>query len=178
MRRIVIAIMSTISTLVMLFALDASHRSSVTTTLAAGGGSGRGSGTATGATGNTDTLGTGTTSSSSGAGANGNSTSSSAAGTTKTTTASKNYLGQSVMTRWGPVQVRITVKSGKIVASSAVVYPNSNGNDMEINGYALPVLDADAVTKQSADLDAISGATVTTEGYKQSLQSAIDRAHI
>ena len=82
------------------------------------------------------------------------------------------------MTRWGPVQVRITVQGGKITDSHAVVYPNNNGRDVEINSYALPVLDQEAVQAQSANIDMVSGATVTSGGYLQSLQSAIDQAHL
>jgi uncharacterized protein with FMN-binding domain len=82
------------------------------------------------------------------------------------------------MTRWGPVQVRITVQGGKITDSQAVVYPDNNGRDVEINSYALPVLDQEAVQAQSANIDMVSGATVTSGGYLQSLQSAIDQAHL
>jgi uncharacterized protein with FMN-binding domain len=83
-----------------------------------------------------------------------------------------------VQTRWGPVQVRITVVDGKITASEAVVYPNGNHEDEQINSFALPVLNQEAVAAQSANIDMVSGATVTSEGYLSSLQSAIDQAHL
>jgi uncharacterized protein with FMN-binding domain len=88
------------------------------------------------------------------------------------------YTGAAADTRWGPVQVRITVQSGKITASQAVQYPQNNGRDAQINGFALPVLGQEVVQQQSASIDSVSGATVTSDGYLQSLQSAIDQAHL
>jgi len=88
------------------------------------------------------------------------------------------FTGDVVDTRWGPVQVRITVRAGKISASEAVQYPRQNRRDAEINGHALPILDRDAVQQQSASIDTVSGATVTSDGYKESLQAAIDEAHL
>ena len=97
------------------------------------------------------------------------STSSSASGT---------YTGDAVSTRWGTVQVRITVVNGKITRSEAVQYPQGNGRDQEINAYAVPQLNQEVVQAQGAGIDAVSGATVTSDGYIQSLQSAIDQAHL
>jgi uncharacterized protein with FMN-binding domain len=88
------------------------------------------------------------------------------------------YTGDAADTRWGPVQVRITVQGGKISSSEAVQYPQNNGRDAEINGFALPVLNQEVVAQQSASIDTVSGATVTSDGYLQSLQSAIDQAHL
>jgi uncharacterized protein with FMN-binding domain len=88
------------------------------------------------------------------------------------------YTGSVADTRWGPVQVRITVQGGKISASHAVQYPQGTSRDAQINGAALPVLNQEAVQQQSASIDTVSGATVTSGGYLQSLQSAIDQAHL
>ena len=74
--------------------------------------------------------------------------------------------------------MQITVTGGKITAAQAVQYPNGNGRDAEINSYALPVLSQEAVQQQSAQIDTVSGATVTSDGYLQSLQSALDQAHL
>jgi uncharacterized protein with FMN-binding domain len=90
----------------------------------------------------------------------------------------KTYTGEVADTRWGPVQVRITVANGKITAAETTQVPNGNGRDQEINSYAVPVLDQEAVQAQSSHIDAVSGGTVTSEGYIQSLQSAIDQAHL
>jgi len=83
-----------------------------------------------------------------------------------------------VNTRWGVVQVEITVKNGKITKAEAVQYPTENPRDQEINSYAVPQLNSETVDQQSGSIDAVSGATVTSDGYIQSLQSAIDQAHL
>ncbi|MFC4950770.1 FMN-binding protein [Pseudonocardia sp. GCM10023141] len=93
-------------------------------------------------------------------------------GTTTTVT------GAVAQTRWGPVQVAITVTAGKITAVDVPVYPNGNGRDAQINAYALPILTGSTLTAQSANIDMVSGATVTSDGYVQSLQSALDQAHL
>jgi uncharacterized protein with FMN-binding domain len=104
-------------------------------------------------------------------------TTSPTATTTTTTTISGSYTGSQVNTRWGIVQVRITVVNGKITSAQAIEYPNDNYRDQQINAYALPILNSEVVTAQSANIDSISGATVTSNGYTSSLQSAIDQAH-
>jgi uncharacterized protein with FMN-binding domain len=88
------------------------------------------------------------------------------------------YQGSVAQTRWGPVQVTITVADGRIVGVSVPTYPNGNGRDREINAYALPALTKATLAAQSADIDTVSGATVTSDGYKESLQSALDAAHL
>ena len=164
MRRIVIAVMSTISGLVLLFSYHTSRNEgsiAVAGPASSGGGSASSSGTSSGSS-------IGSSSGSS------NGSSSGSGGST----ASGTYTGNSVMTRWGAVQVQITVADGKITAAEAVEYPQANPRDRQINAYALPVLVQEATQAQSADIDAVSGATVTSDGYIQSLQSAIDQAHL
>ncbi len=97
---------------------------------------------------------------------------------TTPTVTTQTYTGQAVNTRWGPVQVRITVTGGKITAAEAIQYPNSNRRDQEINARAIPALNEETVQAQSAQLDSIGGATVTSQGYLASLQSALDQAHL
>lgn len=89
---------------------------------------------------------------------------------------SKTVTGGTVQTRWGPVQVRATIESGKLTDVTALRYPQDNPRDQEINSYALPQLRREALAAQSADIDMVSGATYTSTGYKQSLQSALDSA--
>jgi uncharacterized protein with FMN-binding domain len=84
--------------------------------------------------------------------------------------------GSTASTRWGDVQVSITVTDGKITAVDVPEYPTENGKDREINADALPVLTQETLAAQSADIDMVSGATVTSQGYLQSLQSALDKA--
>ncbi|MER5788358.1 FMN-binding protein [Streptomyces sp. NPDC001980] len=91
-------------------------------------------------------------------------------------TGTKTVTGDTVQTRWGPVQVKVTIKNGKITDVTAVQYPTDNPRDQEINDYALPQLRSEALAAQSASIDTVSGATYTSEGYQQSLQSALDSA--
>jgi uncharacterized protein with FMN-binding domain len=79
-------------------------------------------------------------------------------------------------TRYGPVQVQIKVRGRRIVSSNAIVYPTSERRDREINDYAVPQLNDETVKAQSAGIDTVSGATYTSDGYRQSLQSALDAA--
>ena len=90
----------------------------------------------------------------------------------------KTYRGSVAHTWWGPVQVTITVTDGKITEVAVPTYPNGNRRDEEINAYALPVLRQETLSAQSADIDSVSGATVTSDGYKKSLQAALDAAHL
>jgi uncharacterized protein with FMN-binding domain len=84
--------------------------------------------------------------------------------------------GPSVDTRWGPVQVQITVDGGTVTDVTVVDYPDGNGKDREINARALPELIQETLDAQSGDIDMVSGATVTSEGYVESLQGALDQA--
>lgn len=86
------------------------------------------------------------------------------------------YTGTSVNTRFGPVQVRITISGGKITEATAITYPSSSGRDVAINRYAIPQLQQETVSAQSANIDMVSGATYTSDGYIGSLQSALDQA--
>jgi uncharacterized protein with FMN-binding domain len=73
------------------------------------------------------------------------------------------------------VQVEITVANGKITTVNVPVYPTDNPKDQEINSHALPELIQETLDAQSANIDMVSGATVTSDGYLQSLQSALDQ---
>jgi uncharacterized protein with FMN-binding domain len=86
--------------------------------------------------------------------------------------------GTVAQTRWGPVQIQLRITDGRIVAVQVLQRPNGNGHDDEINGYALPQLRAEVLSAQSADIDAVGGATVTSDGYIESLQAALDAAHL
>ena len=89
---------------------------------------------------------------------------------------SSTVTGQTAQTQWGPVQVELIVSGDKVTDVSVVQYPNGNPRDQEINSYALPVLVQETIDAQSAQIDMVSGATVTSVGYQQSLQSALDEA--
>ncbi len=88
------------------------------------------------------------------------------------------YKGSSVSTQWGNVQVKVTISGGKIT-DVAMVHSTSEdgeGRSQAIDNQAEPVYISETKKAQSADIQAISGATVTYEGYTQSLQSALDKA--
>jgi uncharacterized protein with FMN-binding domain len=85
--------------------------------------------------------------------------------------------GDPVTTRFGVVQVRIVVADGRIASVQALQAPDRDRHDRMINERALPLLAAAAVAAQGSVIDSVSGATLTSQGYVQSLQSAIDRAH-
>jgi uncharacterized protein with FMN-binding domain len=93
-------------------------------------------------------------------------------------TGTKTYTGSVAQTRWGPVQVTITVSNGKITDVAVPTYPNGNGRDQEINAYALPILRQETLSAQNASIDTVSGATVTSNGYLESLQAALDAAQL
>ena len=97
-------------------------------------------------------------------------------GSTSTSSTAVTVTGPTVPTRWGDVQVAITVDGSTITDVTVPVYPSGNGRDEQINAYALPILIKDTLDAQSANIDMITGATVTSEGYVQSLQGALDQA--
>ncbi|GAB3850397.1 FMN-binding protein [Dactylosporangium cerinum] len=155
MRRITLWLLSTLTAVVLLF----SYRTSTM------GGDAATTATATGPA----TSGGGTTS---------GGTSGTTSGGTTDSGSGTAYNGSVAPTRWGDVQVTITVSGGKITAVTVPVYPQANGRDRQINARALPILTQETLAAQSADIDAVSGATVTSEGYKESLQAALDAAHL
>lgn len=100
-------------------------------------------------------------------------TTGSGSGTASTAT----ITGSAVSTRFGPVQVQITVSGTTITAATAVEFPSSDNRSAKINARAVPVLQQESVSAQSAKIDAVSGASYTSAGYVQSLQSALDQVH-
>ncbi|MFE0966232.1 FMN-binding protein [Streptomyces fungicidicus] len=83
--------------------------------------------------------------------------------------------GDAAQTQYGAVQVRLTVSGGKITKAEAVQAPKGGQSD-RITSNAVPRLNQAAVAAQGAEIDAVSGATYTSGGYKKSLQSALDKA--
>lgn len=92
------------------------------------------------------------------------------------TAKAKTYRGTSVATPFGPVQVEVTVANKKITKATVVTYPNMDRKSAQINSYAVPALEQQAVAMQSANVDGISGASWTVYGFKTSLQAALVRA--
>jgi uncharacterized protein with FMN-binding domain len=87
----------------------------------------------------------------------------------------KTATGDAIDTPYGAAQVRVTVQDGKITQIEALQLQGNDPKSVEISSYAEPLLRQSALTKQSADVDAVSGATFTTASYEQSLQSALDQ---
>jgi len=167
MRRVVLALFSTVTGLVILLGFK-THSPTSTIPAAV---------STTGPTGSSDSGDTDTGGAASGsAGSSASSTPTATASTSSASAATKTVTGDSVDTQWGPVQVQITVSNGKVTTAQAVVYPQNNPRDQEINAYAIPTLNQEAVSSGSAQIDMVSGATVTSGGYISSLQSALDKA--
>ncbi len=173
MRRITLWLLSTVTVLVLLF----SYRTSTSSTAEAARGGASvhhqdGTGSAVPAT--------STPGPDSSAGATGDSSSSASSPSPSHSSSgtSGTFTGDPADTRWGTIQVRITVQDGRITASETVQQPSGNPRDEEINATAVPVYNQETIAAQSTRIDAVSGATVTWQGYTQSLQSAIDQAHL
>jgi uncharacterized protein with FMN-binding domain len=81
-----------------------------------------------------------------------------------------------MQTRYGPAQVRVTVSNGKVVKIEAVQLQNADPKSQAISSYAAPILQQSALTRQTAAVDTVSGATYTSLSYEASLQSALDKA--
>ena len=83
--------------------------------------------------------------------------------------------GKVANTAYGPVQIELVVKSHKIVKVAVLVQPTNTIHDIQIGEFAFPRLISETLTAQNAKIDAVSGASYTSAGYIQSLQSALDK---
>jgi uncharacterized protein with FMN-binding domain len=90
--------------------------------------------------------------------------------------ASGKFAGDTSQTRWGPVQVQITVSEGRITDVSTLQYPNGDRRSLGISNQVLPWLQQETLNLQSANISGISGATYTSNGFKASLASALQKA--
>ncbi|MFE4543673.1 FMN-binding protein [Arthrobacter sp. NPDC056727] len=88
------------------------------------------------------------------------------------------YDGDVVQTRFGTVQVQITVKSGQITDVAALKLTDAEGRSVQISNYAAPILRSEVLQAQSADVQTVGGATVTSDAYLTSLQAALDAANL
>ena len=160
MRRVVLALGGTIAGLVMLLSFR-THMGSSAAAVVAGSGGKSGSG--------------GTTSS----GASGSAGSAAAAASAPVSAGSGTgtaVTGNVINTPYGPTQVQVTLNAGKIVKVTVLQHTNDGVNSMMIDGRALPLLNNETLTAQSGKINAVSGASYTSAGYIQSLQSALDKA--
>lgn len=106
------------------------------------------------------------------------STSSSSSSQTTSTSGLKDgtFTGTTETGFYDTIQVAITVSGGKITAVNTPTVSGDTGYSNSINSYAVPQLDQQVLSAQSAQIDGVSGASYTTQTYTQSLQSAIDQA--
>ena len=105
---------------------------------------------------------------------------SSSSGTTSSgtsTATSGSYDGSSVQTRYGTVQVQVTVQGGKITEVKALQLTDAENRSAQISAYAAPVLRSEVLQAQSANVQTVGGATITSDAYLTSLQAALDAAH-
>lgn len=87
------------------------------------------------------------------------------------------FTGSVVNTRYGPVQVEVTVSDGRVTDVRADELPVDRARSAALSDRAAPVLRAEALAAQGARIDTVSGATITSRAYAQSLQAALDAAH-
>ena len=135
-----------------------------------GGASGDGSG-------NTGSGGSGNTGSSAGGNSGGSGTGSTGTGNQGTSTTAATYDGASVQTRFGTVQVQVTIQDGRITEVTALQLTDAERKSAQISSRAAPILRSEVLQAQSANVQTIGGATVTSDAYLTSLQAALDAAN-
>src|SRR4051795_1675453 len=89
--------------------------------------------------------------------------------------ATRTVTGDAISTRYGNAQVRVTIKDDRITGVEALQLQGNDPKSVQISGSAQPLLRQSALAKQSAAIDAVSGATITSASYEASLQSALDK---
>src|SRR5579875_830327 len=110
-----------------------------------------------------------------GSGARG-SASPAAQGGTGGSAATRTLTGAVVNTQYGPMQVQVTLQGSKITGVKVLQETNAGSLSQQIDANAIPQLNRETLAAQSARIDAVSGASYTSQGYIQSLQSALDKA--
>jgi uncharacterized protein with FMN-binding domain len=159
MRRVICALAGTIAGLVLLLSFK-THGTTARGTPSAAGTAATAAGTAP----------AGSSTSGAGRSTTGGSGTSSSAPTT--------VSGDVSQTQYGPVQVQITVEGGKVTGVRATQHPSEDPRSQQINAYAIPILNQEALKAGSAGIDMVAGATYTSDGYLSSLQSALDKAGV
>lgn len=129
----------------------------------------------TGSTSNSTTTGNGSGSSSSSSSTSSSGSKATATPAPTAATGTVTVKGSVISTRYGDVEVQVTVANGKISNVQAIELP-SGGRSGQISNYVAPILASEALQAQSASIDIVSGATYTSEAYANSLQSALDQA--
>jgi uncharacterized protein with FMN-binding domain len=91
-------------------------------------------------------------------------------------TGTRTITGPTVNTRWGPVQVSVTVEGSQLTDVTALQLPDGDRRSSSISSRVEPILRSQALQVQGAAIDGVSGATYTSQAYAQSLQAALDGA--
>ena len=86
------------------------------------------------------------------------------------------YTGSSANAYYGNVQVRAVVQDGKLANVTFLDYPQTHQTSVYINSQAMPYLTREAIQAQSANVNVVSGATLTSQAFMQSLASALAQA--
>ncbi|MFE4226256.1 FMN-binding protein [Arthrobacter sp. NPDC056886] len=133
---------------------------------------------ASAATGTAGSTGTGTDDSTASSGSSGAGTTGATGTTGASAKAVGTYAGSVVQTRFGSVQVQITVQAGKITDVTALQLTDAERKSVQISNRAAPLLRDEVLQAQSANVQTISGATVTSDAYLNSLQAALDAANL
>ena len=95
---------------------------------------------------------------------------------TSSATAATTVMGSLATNQYGQLQVKLTVKDGKITDVGFATFTASDDHSVGIDQSAVPILIQETIAAQSAQIQGVSGATYTTSSYEQSLQAAIDKA--
>ncbi len=94
---------------------------------------------------------------------------------TASTAAARTVTGAVANTPYGPMQVQVTLMGQRITGVTVVQQTNVGARSQQIDSFAIPQLTKETLAAQSARIDAVSGASYTSSGYIQSLQSALDQ---
>jgi hypothetical protein len=179
MRRAILAVISTIAGLVALLSFK-SHVPAIAaatsgTGVTSGGTSGSGTGSSGSGSSGTGTSGTGTSGTSGTSGSSSGGQGFATGQQTGLPADEHTVTGNVANTIYGPVQIQLVVKDTKIVKVSVLQQPRNTINDIQIGQFAFPRLIGETLTAQNAKIDSVSGATYTSGGYIESLQSAVDK---
>jgi uncharacterized protein with FMN-binding domain len=98
--------------------------------------------------------------------------------TTSPATRTVTVTGDPIQTQYGVVQVKITLAGSKITNAGFAQLTAYDDTSAQINSQAAPILLQQTLSAQSAQIDGVSGASYTSQGYQQSLQSALDKAGV
>jgi uncharacterized protein with FMN-binding domain len=170
MRRVLLAIGGTVTGLVMLLSFKSHSSSPVASQGTQGSQAVQGGSAATAPAAGSN----GSGSPAAGSSGTGNSAAASSGSGSAAASGARTIDGNVANTMYGPVQIQLTVRNNKIAKVTILEQPQSSQHDIEIGQFAFPVLISETLKAQSAHIDSVSGATYTSGGYVQSLQSAID----